>query len=318
MSAIFPRLLLAIRTYIGKFWVALVLVVCTAYAVKFVFDIDIDPGQVKLVSSPSLFLAALMHIVFWLILSYTWSRVIGLHYHKKLNMLECFAQVSIVNIGKYMPGKIWGMVARGKFLNDRNIPVEKIIRSTYIEQLTFIHAAVLLSIAILAVLHPGLTGLISLLSIIAVTYMLAKHQHQILSLVSKMALKLLGKRYLEHTETVATADYIKLVLLYSLVWLLSGLTFLFLSFAFLDLETTFRILLLLILVNTTSIATGFLAFFSPGGLGVREVVGSTLLVTIMPISDAIILMSLYRIWVTIADLLGGAIAVYLSRSGSIR
>jgi uncharacterized membrane protein YbhN (UPF0104 family) len=134
-----------------------------------------------------------------------------------------------------------------------------------------------------------------------------------LILLSRIAGKALGSRQFNTSAIVSYREYSVLLLIYCLIWLLSGIVFSCLSFAFLNMEGAPTLVVLLVFVNTVSILSGFLAFFSPGGLGVREVVGASMLSTAMPLGDAVILVTLYRVWLIATDLIGGGIAVYASR-----
>jgi len=301
---------------IGRFWVVLILVTGLAYAANAIVGIELDISKLEIRSAPYLLAAVVLHILFWITLSYVWRRIIGLHHHDRPSFLECFIQVSIVNIGKYMPGKVWGMLARGKYLNDINVDVDNIVRSTYIEQFTFIHAAIILSALLFTVLKPSPVSIAITLALLPSIYLFVRYQDSLLILLSRIAGKALGSRQFNTSSIVGYREYGVLLLIYCLIWLLSGIVFSCLSFAFLNMEGALALVVLLIFVNIVSILSGFLAFFSPGGLGVREAVGASMLSTAMPLGDAVILVTLYRAWLIAADLIGGGIAVYASRLSS--
>ncbi|MEN8205442.1 MAG: lysylphosphatidylglycerol synthase domain-containing protein [Pseudomonadota bacterium] len=313
MSSYVKYLRLIVLSYIGRFWVALILVAGLAYAASAIVDLDLDFSKLEILSAPYLLAAVVLHILFWITLSYGWRQILGLHHHDRPSFSECFIQVSIVNIGKYMPGKVWGMLARGKYLNDKNFGLDNIVRSTYIEQLTFIHAAIILSALLFAALKPSPVSIAITLALLPSIYLFVRYQDSLLILLSRIAGKALGSQQFNTSSIVGYREYSVLLLIYGLIWLLSGMVFSCLSFAFLNMEGTLALVVLLVFVNTVSILSGFLAFFSPGGLGVREVVGASMLSTAMPLGDAVILVTLYRVWLIAADLIGGGIAVYASR-----
>ena len=313
MSSYFKDLRLIAVSYIGRFWVALILVAGLAYAANAIVGIELDISKLEIRSAPYLLAAVIIHVLFWITLSYGWRRILGLHHHDRPSFLECFIQVSIVNIGKYMPGKVWGMLARGKYLNDKNFGVDNIVRSTYIEQLTFIHAAIILSALLFAALKPSPVSIALALALLPSIYLFVRYQGSLLILLSRIAGKALGSRQINTSSIVSYREYSVLLLIYCLIWLLSGMVFSFLSFAFLNMEGALALVVLLIFVNTVSILSGFLAFFSPGGLGVREVIGASMLSTAMTLGDAVILVTLYRAWLIAADIISGGVAVYASR-----
>ena len=53
---------------------------------------------------------------------------------KAVALRESLSQILMVNFGKYIPGKIWGMAARGKRPVEAGYGVEEITRTSYLEQ----------------------------------------------------------------------------------------------------------------------------------------------------------------------------------------
>jgi len=65
------------------------------------------------------------------------------------------------------------------------------------------------------------------------------------------------------------------------------------------------VIIRLIVANTIGISIGFFAVFSPGGLGIREAITSSLLTTQMNLEQAILLCLLFRLWIVAFELLSG-------------
>jgi uncharacterized membrane protein YbhN (UPF0104 family) len=62
------------------------------------------------------------------------------------------------------------------------------------------------------------------------------------------------------------------------------------------------------------ITLGFFAIFAPAGIGVREGVTSAILLNQMPLTDALLLSLLYRLWVVAIELSGGLLALWSARA----
>ena len=88
-----------------------------------------------------------------------------------------------------------------------------------------------------------------------------------------------------------------------------------LLFTFFGTSPTIEIFTVVLFANTVGITTGFLALFAPGGLGVREAATSSILSTIMPLSEAIALVIVFRLWIMAWEFMGGVIAFRVLRAG---
>jgi hypothetical protein len=114
------------------------------------------------------------------------------------------------------------------------------------------------------------------------------------------ALRMLGKE--EIREKISRRALFVSLAGYLVSWCIFGFSFhVFLGFLGLQGDLS---LLEASGVLSGSVSIGFLAFFSPGGIGVREGVMVFLLEGIYPTSTAVFISLVTRLWITAAEFLG--------------
>ena len=252
-------------------------------------------------------------LMFWLTYSLLWRRLIIRVALIDITLWESFRQLNLLNIGKYLPGKIWGVIARGASLSDKGVTATSAIVATCIEQTLVLHSAVVVSAILFASLHPSwATTTPALLSMMTLG---------LGSLLLKFAFRLylyLIKPNANVIDTqgiglISTFTYLKFALGHCLGWIVNGVLFAGIYHAFFDVSPTLQLLDNLILANTIGVTLGFLAIFAPGGIGVREAATSGILTLVMPLEDAVMLAVLFRLWLLMTDILVGALVLLGAR-----
>ena len=255
--------------------------------------------------------ALIAQLAFWAFISIGWSRAIYYVTAHKINTLESFSQISMLLIGKYLPGKVWGMIARGAVLKELSIETRDIIKCTYTEQLISIHAGLFIGAVGLALnyetSHQWLIFLSALISLFLIPMLNNKFNHAINHLFKR-----LKKTQEPFNITIPYSHYTILFLLYALEWLAIGAILLFLLLGFLPITLTTLEAAQTISFAATGMLIGFAALFAPGGIGIRESVITYFLSTIIPLESAIFIAVIYRAWLTCADILAGVIVLLLS------
>ncbi|MHB8348507.1 MAG: lysylphosphatidylglycerol synthase domain-containing protein [Acidiferrobacterales bacterium] len=274
-------------------------------------------------SEGSLVLALALQAAFWLLTSVLWKRIVAEVSASRISLKESFFQLCLVSIGKYLPGKVWGMVARASHMKRRHgIAQEKIIAATYLEQFFLLCSAALLVAALLV----GIKGTVWAwaLAVLATAGAIAgqRYNNIIVALISRLYVWV-GRKDKQHVVvgSLAPMTYYFLLLSYVVVWALLGLVFSCIYFTFFSVPVTCSAIPSMMLANTVGITVGFLAIFAPGGIGVREAVSSGLLASRIPFTDAILLSLLFRLWLIITEISLGLVAFWASgrdRSGPAR
>lgn len=248
---------------------------------------------------------ALVHVGYWVMATALWRDVVRITSSARLSRMQALAQLVMVALGKYMPGKVWGMLARGAQLAKHGATSGEAVFATYYEQYMLLHASVILCCVMVAFLSPPAWQIGSILAAASITFAGTKGR----AVGIKALLYLLGKfrhgRQVRQ-KAIGASEYAELLAKFLFLWLLNSMVFIGLFLTFFDTgEITPRLLLVLVFANVAGVTLGFFAVFSPGGVGVREAVISGLVSSVMPLADAVLLSILYRVWVVLSELLAG-------------
>jgi len=171
---------------------------------------------------------------------------------------ESFIDTGLISVGKYIPGKAVGILARGAFKDGSFVMSKASVASSASEQVYSLCVGLVLVISFLCYQYL-------VFHVIWVTIFLLAA----LSYLPLIASQLLKKTPLGiYIPRITPRKAFALSLAYVAVWLISSMPILTLISTAYDLEfiMTFEILA----AFTSSIIAGWLAFISPGGIGVRE------------------------------------------------
>jgi hypothetical protein len=252
-----------------------------------------------------LLVAILGQALFWLVSCFSWLTSVQVVTGFRLSLISSFIQVNIINIGKYIPGKIWGLASRGVDLKQRGINSKETFLSSYIDQLLLLHAGIIVGVCSIAFSKSIILSIIVSVSSMLSVFLMPKC-HCVLNKLMKRLNKNID---FKETEVIfSIKSYAKLFGIYVVVWVLAGLIFASIYFAFYGVR--FNLLLLLIGANSIGIIIGFMAIFSPGGLGIREAASIGIMIESIPAEEAIFLALIYRLWTVCTDASGGVLALF--------
>ncbi len=212
-----------------------------------------------------------------------------------------------------MPGKIWGMIARGTQLKEFGLNVKEIFIITFQEQILLLHASAIVSTILFAFLIEWGYALIS---IALLSMLVGRHVQLLFVKLYNFLISNLTKNTLEIQKIITQHNYVNLLIAYMMLWILSGCIFSGIYFIFIT-ESEFSLTMMawMILANTISITVGLFALFAPAGIGVRESVSSVILSQVMPLEQAIFLSLLFRIWTVLTELgLGIVVGYFLGKN----
>jgi glycosyltransferase 2 family protein len=267
------------------------------------------------ISYPALAGALVFQGLFWLLLSHAWVAVLREFSRVNISLRNSFRQQALVSVGKYLPGKIWGMVARGGQLRKAGMEVTAVAEITYLDQLFLLHSGLALTgIFALLLYESWQIRMLSLAAIVSVP-MLAYWHGQFFKGVDYLLRRHMNVNLSGTIRNITMLSYCRSIVRYLLVWLSSGIIFALIHYAFIDQSMSGTLLGALILANTIGIWAGFIAIFAPGGIGVREAAGIVVLQSFMPLESAVMLSILSRAWLILMDLLGGAAGYFLPDPG---
>jgi hypothetical protein len=128
---------------------------------------------------------------------------------------------------------------------------------------------------------------------------------KILGYVLNFGLKLLRRKKIK--IKISYFQILMLILLYCIYWVIIGTSFYLMINAIVALKIQF--LLVVSGMFAVSWALGFLSFFTPGGIGVREGILTLLLSLLFPTGIAIVITIIWRIQITLVEIVLGMIGI---------
>jgi uncharacterized membrane protein YbhN (UPF0104 family) len=248
--------------------------------------------------------AALAQLMYFTATVVSWRKVLQLATGRIIGFGEGLAQILLVNFGKYIPGKVWGLAARGKRLSEMGFGLGDIARASYLEQMLLILVGLWLAFLCAALVFDAAVYWVALL-LVTLAILLFRHGARVLHALA-IVFPPAGAAASVFELRVGIGAVIGLSMGYIGVWLFLAITFMFVCTAFVDIELTRATVPVFVLSLTAGFLAGFVALFAPGGVGVREGVGAALLANIMSLEDAVLLMLMFRLWVVVMELIAGA------------
>lgn len=229
---------------------------------------------------------------------------------REFGVLQIVAMVGVSSIGKYAPGKLMGLFARGALVNQHGGRAMPALVSALIEQTALVHSALILIMAgYSAFLYNWTFGALVVLVLLPTIWWVARRDDFLTWAVQRM------QRFKDAQVSGFEASYPLVCFGLLIMWPLAGVVIwmLMLSLGVEDVPP----LSILLVASTTSYLGGFLAFFAPAGIGVREGLLVAILAPFVGVATAIYISILHRIVTVLIDIVLGAIAfaVMATRQG---
>ena len=265
----------------------------------------------------SVMISFLFYFAYMITLASLW------HYITKLNQCSIghfdavIAYLSSIP-GKYIPGKVFLLMARCPAYEKANQPIRKVTICFFLENIcTLLGAAFLFLISLFFFPNDLLSQYAWLTVILIILFFIFIHP-RIINFFLRIAGKLLKK---DMEIPMSYPDMLRVVVLFICNWLVAGSGFFMLVHAIYPVTASQWLYVGGIYGLSTII--GILALFAPSGLGVREGILIAGLLLIMPEEYAVTISLITRLWQTVAEiflvagsLLVNRIAKYVKKSGS--
>lgn len=233
----------------------------------------------------------------------TWRRLLGAICGRMLDAWTCFVQIVMVNLGKYVPGKVWGFVARGSVLTRQDVDKSHIVDASIAEQFYLLFTAGLVVAGGFAIVLGGWQAWLAVVALLPIVV-----TSQIWLSWGFSIWRKVFKRAEQSSDTKLSASTsIEITLRYVGVWVFLGLSFGAIAIAVTGVEITPASLAWFVIANTVGYVAGFIAIFAPGGIGVRESVGAGVLTSIMSLEQALIAVIVFRLFIVATELVMGAL-----------
>jgi len=243
-----------------------------------------------------LMVSILFLFIYFLLVVFGWELILK-RLGVSLSFLKTLKIIFYSQLGKYLPGKIWVFVGRIYFCQQLGISTSKTFLSIVLEAAVSIISGILIFLVALSI-FPGTQIHINpfLLMVVVVILFIIVHP-KVFTRIINIFLRLVKKGPIR--IDLNFSQICGIIMYYCIVWLSFGI-----AFYFLINSTTFIALSKIpLLAGSFSISAtiGAMALFAPGGLGVREGVLALLLSNFFPISLAILLSFLSRIWISFGE-----------------
>ena len=245
-------------------------------------------------------LLVLMHMAYLLLAAEVWRRIVLVITGVRGTYTDAYLQMVSAAIGKYVPGKIWGIVARTAQLHRVGISAQMSIVSSVAEQLLVFIAGGIVTLAAAFVIIPEYRPLIAAASVALLAGLILLPR--LLPAVVRWVQRRRGQA--ESVDVVLRNDVWQLLGLtfaHVLMWLIGGALLCVIYFSVFDAAITTNGVVALILANTVGFIVGFLAVFAPGGIGVREATTVAILAPFFPLREALIAAVALRAWIVLFD-----------------
>jgi len=237
--------------------------------------------------------------------SFAWKRVLLL-FGAELPFPQCFKIMFVSALGKYLPGKVWPYLGQMYLSSRAGIPRSVTLSSVLL--LFGISSLVGFLAFVGSLFFWGSFSMteVSLLLLGSLAFILIILSPPVLNRLLR-ALASVSNRLRKGSipENVIVRGGLrnvgKIILIFAANWVVFGLALYLLSNSFYHLDVAQTIILCG--VFAVSVISGILSFFVPAGLGVREGVLSCLLGLFIPISVAIVISLVLRVWMILGELL---------------
>lgn len=221
----------------------------------------------------------------------------------KYSFFNCMKTFFYSMLIKYFPGKIWGVTGRVVMSKSDGVPEGTNALSIILESLFLMISASLVGLPALAVFYsmPIEIRIIMLISPFVLVFL---HPSMILWSVKKLSARFPG--YIISLEYVPEyKTMIILLIRYCLVWVFQGLGFWFCLKMVHELPWTN--LWVAITGNCLAWLVGFLAVFTPAGLGVREIILARFTSGIIPAGPGAMAVVMSRIIIILCEIITASI-----------
>lgn len=293
-----------VKRIIERTWLAAFVIFALVFL--FLYFKDNKDAVVRLLQADVklLFAAVVSQALYFFMTVVTWQKVLLYSTNRSMGFWEGLSQILLVNFGKYIPGKVWGLAARGARLKELGYGFDEIGSVSYLEQFLLVLTGSWLAFLAAVIVFQEPLYLLPWLLVTIVIVLFKRGSNIVKRLVRVIPKAGWLERLVE--IRISSGEVIGLAVGYTAVWLFLTVTFVLVCSSLLSIELTLINLATFLLSLTAGFLAGFVALFAPGGVGVREGVGAVFLSSIVTLEEALLLMLLFRVWVVLAELAAGS------------
>ncbi len=271
-----------------------------------------DFDFVFLLDNPLIFPALLLQTTASLLFILAWKLLLGAQAHRQFSFAECTAHIGITLLGKYLPGKVWGLIGRTYLLGNRGVTKSEAISLLLADQfITFYTGIMIGTVALCAYFNLGLAIPLAALSLCAIPIIGSSYNRIItwlMQYLGRWVKKVSPPQGLQEIE-ITGPRFIRCSAAYLLHWLATAAVLVMLFHPLISVDLAPASSLIVAAIPLAMLA-GFLALWAPGGIGVREAVIIGILLIGLPLDVAIALALSYRLICIIIDICFGLFTLF--------
>ncbi|MDG2175052.1 MAG: lysylphosphatidylglycerol synthase domain-containing protein [Gammaproteobacteria bacterium] len=283
------------------------LVVLAIVCVEIYRNTDIDPFGLRFPNRIELLLLLISSIGLGIFSATLWNEVAYIVTGKRNSFKLAIVNTGLLLIGKYIPGKIWGVAARTVVNSKMDLATGETISISIVE----FASSLLFSLFIGFSFFLGLKNEFS--SILLLVFFIIGSTLFIFMLnINKWLVKGVSTfssriKALNVPEISVYQAFIILILLI-VYWGVFGIGLTGIQ-SIVDVDNNLKTFLFILSAYIFSVTAGFLVIVAPGGIGVREATFTGLCAGVIEI-DKLIEMAVYiRIWLTLFEIVIGALSI---------
>lgn len=266
----------------------------------------------KLHFNPSLVILAyvILLLIHFPLGAFAWTLILG-GLGEKLPFVRALAIITIAQLGKYAPGKVWFTIGRMSFAARDHIPDAKTLISVVIETGFLLLASALLFVIAILFLPRAFIPRGIYFSFLLVPLTLFVTYPPVFNRLLKLLLPLFKQK--TFSFQLRYPKLLMILSIYILDWFFQGLGCYALINSFYPLEIN----KLPILLGGYSISwiLGFIILIAPAGLGIREGIYTFILKLVIPQPVAIISALITRVWMSTGEVAMALLCLPLLRKG---
>lgn len=286
----------------------IVVLVCLCLA-GFVFVQSFSDFDFSILLKNSLIIPALaLQIVASLLFVLAWKTLLATQSASQFGFGQCAAQIGVTLLGKYLPGKIWGLLGRTYLLNTKGLTKSEAVSLLLADQFITFYTGIMIGLVALCVYFSIELAIgLSILSLLAIP-IIGNYYNKIISWLTKHLSRWLNKisdsATLQQT-VISQKVFVGCSVVYLLHWLATATVLILLFYPLISQQLLTDGSLFIAAVPLAMLA-GFLAIWAPGGIGVREAVIVGILLLSLPLDAAVAVALSYRLICILIDLSFGA------------
>ena len=247
-----------------------------------------DPSITRLLA------ATLLLIGFYLLHAQLWRTITMALGREELAWRSALHIYFLSGLGRYIPGKLWQVAGMALLAQRAGISAVAATAAAIVAQLAFITSG-LIYLALVLPAWGGLAPIFVAMAGVLLAATVYRGRHWLALKINKL------RPAVAMIDRITVRDALQWWLVYGVSWIILGAAFVLFTSAFATLDFTAQ----RHVAGTVAAAYlgGLLAFFSIAGLGVREALMGSLLVTVMPAPAALVVSVASRVWFTMGELI---------------